>query len=145
MNTPTQQQAQAQRVGVWPTLIYRDGQRALTFLTEVLGFRLVASYPGAAEGSIGHAELAWPAGGGIMLGSADAKTEVDAFTELAGQRQSIYLVHDDPDAVFARATHAGAGVVRELTTTDYGSREFTVRDPEGNLWSVGTYAGESAG
>jgi len=23
--------------------------------------------------------------------------------------------------------------------TDYGSRDFTVRDPEGNLWAFGTY------
>jgi uncharacterized glyoxalase superfamily protein PhnB len=22
---------------------------------------------------------------------------------------------------------------------DYGSREFTARDPEGNVWSFGTY------
>ena len=26
-----------------------------------------------------------------------------------------------------------------LTDTDYGSRDFSVRDPEGNLWSFGTY------
>ena len=26
--------------------------------------------------------------------------------------------------------------------TDYGSREFGLRDPEGNLWSFGTYRGE---
>jgi len=30
----------------------------------------------------------------------------------------------------------------ELNDTDYGSREFSVRDPEGNLWSFGTYRGE---
>jgi len=29
----------------------------------------------------------------------------------------------------------------ELTDQSYGSREFTARDPEGNLWSFGTYAG----
>jgi len=28
----------------------------------------------------------------------------------------------------------------ELTDTDYGSRDFAVRDPEGNIWSFGTYA-----
>ena len=28
----------------------------------------------------------------------------------------------------------------ELTDTDYGSRDFSVRDPEGNVWSFGTYA-----
>ena len=27
----------------------------------------------------------------------------------------------------------------EPADTDYGSRDFTVRDPEGNLWAFGTY------
>ena len=138
MNTQSQQQ----RIAVWPGLQYRDGQAALKFLTEGLGFTLVASYPGHAEGSIAHAELAWPAGGGIMMGSADAKAEPDEFTAMADQQQSVYLVHDDPDGLFDRAVGAGAVVVRELEDADYGSRGFTVRDPEGNLWTVGTYSGE---
>jgi uncharacterized glyoxalase superfamily protein PhnB len=138
MNTTTQQHV----IGVWPGLHYQDGQAAVKFLTEGLGFTVVASYPGAAEGSIAHAELSWPTGGGIMLGSADAKTEPDEFTALTDQRQSVYLVHDDPDSLFGRVIGAGAVVVRGLEDTDYGSRGFTVRDGEGNLWSVGTYAGE---
>jgi uncharacterized glyoxalase superfamily protein PhnB len=27
----------------------------------------------------------------------------------------------------------------DLRDTDYGSREYSVRDPEGHLWSFGTY------
>ena len=54
---------------------------------------------------------------------------------------SVYVVTDEPDALFARATAAGAEVVRGLEDTDFGSRTFTVRDPEGNLWSFGTYSG----
>ena len=27
----------------------------------------------------------------------------------------------------------------EITDADYGSRDFSVRDPEGNVWSFGTY------
>ena len=144
MNTTTENTNNAAEVtvGVWPGLIYRDGQAALKFLTEGLGFTLVASYPGAAEGSIAHAELAWPSGGGIMIGSVDAKSEPDEFTALADRTQSVYLVHDDQDGLIARATAAGASVVRELRDADYGSRGFTVKDPEGNLWSVGTYRGE---
>ncbi len=34
-----------------------------------------------------------------------------------------------------------AAQVRGLVTEDYGSRGFTVRDPEGTLWSLGTYEG----
>jgi uncharacterized glyoxalase superfamily protein PhnB len=34
--------------------------------------------------------------------------------------------------------------VHGLVDTDYGSRDFSVRDPEGNLWSFGTYRPETA-
>lgn len=27
----------------------------------------------------------------------------------------------------------------ELTDQDYGSRDYAAHDPEGNLWSFGTY------
>ena len=138
MNSTTQQQV----IGVWPTLVYRDGPAALKFLTEGLGFELVASYPGAAEGSIAHSELAWPGGGGVMVSSTDAKAEPDEFSVIADRTQSIYLVHDDPDAMIDRVVAAGAVVFRGLQDADYGSRGFSVRDHEGNLWSVGTYAGE---
>ena len=50
-----------------------------------------------------------------------------------------YIGVDGTDALFERAKAAGAAVVREPFDTDYGSRDFTVRDPEGNLWMVGTY------
>jgi uncharacterized glyoxalase superfamily protein PhnB len=56
---------------------------------------------------------------------------------------STYVVVDDPDAHHERAVAAGAEIVRELTDTDYGSREFSARDPEGNLWSFGTYRPEA--
>ena len=130
--------------GVWPTLIYADGQAALKFLTDGLGFTLVASYAGVAPGSVAHAELAWPTGGGVMLSSTDAKDGPDEFSVFADRTQAVYLVHADPDRVLATATAAGASVVRPMREEDYGSRGFTVADPEGNLWSVGTYGGESS-
>ena len=49
------------------------------------------------------------------------------------------MVVDDPDRHRAVAAQAGANVVRELEDMDYGSREYSVRDPEGDLWSFGTY------
>jgi uncharacterized glyoxalase superfamily protein PhnB len=54
----------------------------------------------------------------------------------------VYVVCDNPDELFERAVGAGAELVRGLRDEDYGSRGFTVRDPEGNLWSFGTYGGE---
>ena len=48
----------------------------------------------------------------------------------------------DADAVFARIREGGADITDEPHDTDYGSRDFALRDPEGNRWSFGTYRGE---
>ena len=52
---------------------------------------------------------------------------------------------EDPDALYERAKSAGADISRELQDMDYGSREFSARDPEGNAWSFGTYDPLTAG
>jgi uncharacterized glyoxalase superfamily protein PhnB len=54
---------------------------------------------------------------------------------------SVYLVSDRVDEVYQRAGAAGAEIVSELEDTHYGSHTFTLRDPEGNLWTLGTYRG----
>jgi uncharacterized glyoxalase superfamily protein PhnB len=78
-----------------------------------------------------------------MLGSARETGPDDPWPQRPGSF-AAYVVTDEPDALFARATAAGATVLRELHETDYSSRDFAVRDPEGNLWSFGTYRGEPA-
>jgi uncharacterized glyoxalase superfamily protein PhnB len=123
---------------VWPTLIYGDAPAALRFLTQAFGFEETLVVPGDGEDVVAHAEMRWPRGGGIMLGSV--RTDALLGEQHAGVA-SVYVVTDEPDALFARATAAGAEVVVGLEDTSYGSRGFTVRDPEGNLWSFGTYRG----
>lgn len=100
----------------------------------------MAAYPGEREGEIAHAELRWPPGGGVMLGSTSFTEGVHA--QLPSGASSVYCVTDEPDALFERATKAGAEVAQPLEDADYGSRGFTVRDPEGNHWSFGTYRGQ---
>ena len=56
-----------------------------------------------------------------------------------GPASTLYLSSTTPTPAYDRARAAGAEIVRGLTDHDYGSREFTARDPEGNLWSFGTY------
>ncbi|MGH7869666.1 MAG: VOC family protein, partial [Candidatus Dormibacteraceae bacterium] len=51
----------------------------------------------------------------------------------------IYVIVEDPDAHYRQAKTAGAEIVQELTDQEYGSREYSTRDLEGNLWSFGTY------
>lgn len=121
---------------VWPCVIYADAPTAIRFLVEAFGFVETLVVPGEKDREIVHAELRWPEGGGIMPGSSDADSEFGQIT-----KRSNYVVTDHPDELFKRATDAGAEVARELRDEDYGSRGFTVRDPEGNLWSFGTYRG----
>jgi len=117
---------------VWPTLRATDARALIRFLVEAFGFEETAVY-GDGE-RVDHAELAWPPGGGIMLGSARGGD--------AGGGFSAYVVTDDPDALFERASAAGARILTGLHETDYGSRDFAAADPEGNRWSFGTYRGE---
>jgi len=126
---------------VWPILTYRDARAAIAFLRDAFGFEERAAYARDGDESIiEHAEMAWPLGGGVMFGTAGK--DDGPFGSRAPGNDCVYVVCEDPDALFERATAAGAEVVAGLKDEDYGSRGFTVRDPEGNLWSFGTYAGE---
>jgi uncharacterized glyoxalase superfamily protein PhnB len=121
---------------VWPTFRARDPRALIRFLVEAFGFEETVVY---GEGDVvAHAELAWPEGGGVMLGS-EKETDEDGPTPPG--RFSAYVVTDRPDELHARAKAAGAVITRELYETDYGSRDFAARDPEGNHWYFGTYRG----
>ncbi|HEY4281107.1 MAG TPA: VOC family protein [Conexibacter sp.] len=51
----------------------------------------------------------------------------------------IVLPDDAVEAHAERARAAGAELIRELESPDYGGRGYTARDPEGNVWSFGSY------
>jgi uncharacterized glyoxalase superfamily protein PhnB len=116
---------------VFPTLHYDDAQAALEFLVDAFGGGRHAVY--AADGTIQHAELRF-GNGIVMLGSA--RSEAPATR---GKGGGIYIVVEDPDAHCDRARGAGAEIVRDLHDTEYGSREYSARDLEGNAWHFGTY------
>lgn len=126
------------QTAVWPTLRYRDAQAAIRFLVETFGFSEAVVYVSQDGTVVDHAELRWPLGGGVMLGSARDDSPIN---ELPPGTGSVYAITDDPDGLYERARKAGAVIVRELRDEDYGSRGFTARDPEGVYWSFGTYAG----
>jgi uncharacterized glyoxalase superfamily protein PhnB len=59
--------------------------------------------------------------------------------QAGGVTMTVYCIVDEVDAHFARAKAAGATIVREPVTQDYGGRDYTVKDPEGNVWTFGSY------
>lgn len=117
---------------VFPTLSYHDADAALEFLTTAFGGEQHAVYRDE-TGAIHHAEIRL-GNGIVMLGSA--RGDVGATREGGS---GIYVVVPDPDGHCARARSAGADIVRNLHDEPYGSREFSARDPEGNVWHFGTY------
>jgi uncharacterized glyoxalase superfamily protein PhnB len=128
-----------------PALRYHDADAALRFLVSAFGAEEKEVYRDE-EGVIRHAELRL-ADGLIMIGqySDEGWLGGDAPRPLSST-VSLYVVVDDPDAHHERVSAvAGARVVRELEDTPYGSREYSVRDLEGNLWSFGTYDPNTAG
>ncbi|WP_342212493.1 VOC family protein [Roseibium aquae] len=46
---------------------------------------------------------------------------------------------EDADTLYTRVAASGVVIEEGLVDRDYGSREFTCRDPEGNLWCFATY------
>ncbi len=124
-----------------PCLRYRDAPAAVKQLCDVLGFQEHAVYPGPND-TIAHAQLTLGPGI-IMLGSA-VDSEYGNFMkqpdEIGGANtQSTYVIVPDADTVYDRAKSAGWPVLIEIKDEDYGGRGFTCADPEGHLWSVGTY------
>lgn len=125
---------------VWHCMRCSDSRVVIDWLVDALGFVETACH--VHHDKIVHAELLWPEGGGIMLGDAD-RGESDPHSAPPGSGLA-YVVTADSDAVYTRATAAGAEIVMELHDTDYGDHAFSARDPEGNVWSVGQYRGEPA-
>ena len=124
---------------VWPALRYDDAPAAIRFLVDVLGFAEVLVVPGP-EGSIAHAELRWPEGGAVMLGSTGQPADGvhDAMKPGTG---AVYVVSDHVDEIHANVAAAGAEITTALHDTDFGSHTFSLRDTEGNAWTIGTYRG----
>ncbi len=111
---------------VWPTLRARDARALIRFLADAFGFEETVVY---GDGDVvHHAQLSWPPGGGVMLGSVREGQAEDSWPVPPGSF-GAYVVTEDPDGLFTRATAAGAEVISGLHETDYGSRDFAVRDP----------------
>src|SRR3978361_1363310 len=105
---------------VWPTLRARDARGLIRFLVEAFGFQEVVVYGDQPDGSgdtVVHAQLAWPEGGGIMLGSARSAEQGgepnDPWPVQPGST-GCHVVADAPDAVHARAVAAGADITAPL-------------------------------
>jgi uncharacterized glyoxalase superfamily protein PhnB len=136
--TPAQQGDRMATPNVFPAVRYRDANAAIEFLKEAFGFCENMVHRDD-DGRVVHAQLQLGAGM-IMLGQHHEEGFMGGKApDPLASTGSVYVVVPDPDAHHATAKAAGANIVRELDDMEYGSREYSARDLEGNLWSFGTY------
>lgn len=123
--------------GIWAGVFYDDALAAIRFLVDVFGFEEQLVVTGPDQRTVVHSQLRWPEGGVVQVGTYDPG---NVFTHPPGQ-QALYVVTADPASVWERCRPAALDVVRQPAAPDHdpGGMSFTVRDPEGNIWSFGTY------
>jgi uncharacterized glyoxalase superfamily protein PhnB len=119
-----------------PELRYRDGERALRFLSSAFGLEsgLVVRDD---RDRLAHAEL-WFDSSAVFVAAGPQPEGV-----WGGRTQCTQVLVSDPDAHCARARGAGAPIVVEPHDTGYGARAYVALDPEGFLWGFSTYAPRS--
>ena len=134
----------------WPrisaSVYYEDPHAAIDWLCRAFGFEVRLKVEGEG-GRIEHSELVFGEGL-VMVGTAGlGNPEKEAWQKLYASpkqvqgknTQGLAVFVDDADAHYARAKAAGAEIIREPTTSDYGDdywsdRSYGARDPEGHLW-----------
>ena len=133
------------RSTIIPAMRYRDCVAAIEWLCTALGFEKNAVYMGDGN-TVAHAQLTF-GNGMIMLGSVPGEGDSTVYGKVITQPDEIgmketqhaCLIVSDADGIYATAKAAGAEMVTDLKEMDYGGKAFSCRDPEGHLWSIGTY------
>jgi len=129
----------------WPristSLYYDDARGAIDWLGRAFGFevRLLVEGDG---GRVEHSELTFGDGLIMVAGAEKAAKfpQVRSPTQVGGANTQNMMVYvDDVEAHCARARAAGAEIVHDLTTHDYGDdywadRGYECRDPGGHHW-----------
>jgi uncharacterized glyoxalase superfamily protein PhnB len=114
--------------GFVPYFGYDDAAAALAFLSSAFGFETVTEWR-EDDGSVVHAEMRFGEAV-LMLGNG-------SHGEPSGV--GVYTVVEDVDAHCARASAAGAEILFGPEDTEWGTRRYRCRDPEGYEWSFGSY------
>jgi uncharacterized glyoxalase superfamily protein PhnB len=129
-----------------PCLRYEDAPAAIDFLCRAFGFERHAVYADDQDPNIVHHAQLVDRGNMIMLSSAGRndtewadKAGMKTVAQAGGNTQAPYIVLDDVDAHAERARAAGAEIIAEPADQDYGGRVYSARDPEGYVWSFGSY------
>lgn len=131
-------------IRIIPTLNYKAPKKAMAWLEAAFGFQEHALYEDE-KGQFVHGELTL-LGNMIMIGKYPSDTiwgqhlkhpqDIGHFVT-----QSAYVIIDDDhiDAHYDQAVSQGAKILDPLKAEDYGGKSYLCKDPEGHMWSFGSY------
>ena len=114
----------------------KDAPRAIDFYKTAFGAKETIRLA-EPSGRIGHAELEI-AGAVVMLADEYPDFNILSPTTIGGTPVKLHLYVEDVDAFVARATAAGAKIVRPIEDQFYGDRAGQIEDPSGHVWFVAT-------
>ena len=99
----------------------------MAFLQAAFGLEPVQAFDGE-DGKLMHGEMAY--GNSVIMLGSEATPKGSP---------GVYLVVSDVDAHYATAKAAGAEIVYPPENTEFGTRRYRAKDPEGHEWSFGSY------
>jgi PhnB protein len=115
----------------------KDADAALAFYQKAFGFEKKMSMPGP-DGKSMHVEVSWR-DCVVMFGPEGPQNPCKAPATLGVRPPAgLYIYVDDVDALFKRATAAGAKVDKAPADMFYGDRTCSLIDPDGHIWGFGT-------
>ena len=120
-------------------VLVHDPDLALTFYRDALGLEL--------RNDVARQDFRWitvgaPAQPGVAivltnyLNGSPADGDALAALVAKGALNGVHFHTDDLDATFERLRASDAEIVQEPTDQPWGTRDFAVRDPSGNLLRI---------
>jgi catechol 2,3-dioxygenase-like lactoylglutathione lyase family enzyme len=117
-------------------VIVHDPDQALSFYRDTLGLEL--------RNDVAKGDFRWITVGAAeqpgvaivltnYLNGSPADNDAVAALVAKGALNGVHFHSDDLDAAFAKVRDAGGEIVQEPTDQPWGTRDFAVRDPSGNM------------
>ncbi|MUL76429.1 VOC family protein [Mycolicibacterium sp. CBMA 226] len=132
------------RQAVFPNLRYADLRSAIEFLSDAFGFALHFKVD-AGDGGVEHAQLRVGTDL-IFLSRAHREDRYNMHSPqvLGGTTHAlcVWVADHELDEHQHRAGAAGAKILNPVHHSLAGVREYSCSDPEGQVWTFSSYAGE---
>lgn len=122
---------------ITPYLTLRDSAKAIEFYKKAFGAKERSRMPGPG-GSVMHAEIVI-GNSSIMMSDEMPQMGSKSPETLGGTAAGLMIYTPNVDAMFAKATAAGARVEMPPADMFWGDRYARVVDPFGHKWSIGTH------